>query len=216
MGLDGSAGSALALRWAAARTNRFGPIQPVASWQYPWWSLTPLAPGVATLPPPSVDFHAEARQVIDQMLAQVSPVCHLEPLTVHGPAGQSLVAAAEGASLLVVGSRGHSAVASGVLGSVSLYCVNHATAPVVVVSPDSTPQDRFQRVVVGLDGSDSSVNALTWAVANTPAEAEIEVIYSWRLGDTVTVERSASSSPAKLPQITMPLATWNGMMTSSM
>ena len=51
----------------------------------------------------------------------------------EGWAGRELLAAAEGADLLVVGSRGHGAVMGLLLGSVSEYCVTHASCPVVVV-----------------------------------------------------------------------------------
>ena len=176
VGVDGSPGSGAALRWAGARTDRFGPVLAVASWQYPWWSLTPLAPGAAALPPPSADFHTEARAVVDQMLEREGPMEHLEPATIHGPAGQVLVAAADGASLLVVGTRGHGPVAAGVLGSVSLYCVNHAPVPVAVIPHDALADDRFHRVVVGFDGSPHALSALRWAVANTPADTRVELL----------------------------------------
>jgi nucleotide-binding universal stress UspA family protein len=52
---------------------------------------------------------------------------------VQGAAGLQLTRAAEHASALVVGSSGHGAFAGMVLGSVSEYCIHHATCPVVVV-----------------------------------------------------------------------------------
>jgi nucleotide-binding universal stress UspA family protein len=53
----------------------------------------------------------------------------------HGLAGSTLidVAARIDAPILVVGSVGHGAIVGALLGSVSQYCVHHATCPVVVV-----------------------------------------------------------------------------------
>ncbi len=200
VGVDGSPGSVVALRWAAARTDRFGPVQPVASWQYPWWSITPLAPGAAALPPPSADFHAEARDVLDRVLEAAGPMEHLEPITVHGPAGQVLVEGADGASLLVVGTRGHGAMAAGVLGSVSLYCVNHATVPVAVVPDDALTDDRFHRVVVGLDGSPHSLAAARWAVANTSPDTRVELLYCRREGHGLKADRSLGTAASASPE----------------
>jgi nucleotide-binding universal stress UspA family protein len=55
---------------------------------------------------------------------------------VHESPGPALVARAEGARLLVVGSSRKGAVTRAVLGSVSEYCVRHAPAPVVVVADE--------------------------------------------------------------------------------
>jgi nucleotide-binding universal stress UspA family protein len=54
-----------------------------------------------------------------------------------GHAGAVLVAAAEDAAMLVVGSRGTSGLASPFLGSVSLYCATQARCPVLVVRPQA-------------------------------------------------------------------------------
>jgi nucleotide-binding universal stress UspA family protein len=52
---------------------------------------------------------------------------------VEGHPAETLLHAATGAELLVVGSRGHGTFAGILLGSVSHYCVQHAPCPVVVV-----------------------------------------------------------------------------------
>jgi nucleotide-binding universal stress UspA family protein len=44
-----------------------------------------------------------------------------------------LTAAADGADLLVVGSRGHGGFTEALLGSVSQHCVHHAPCPVVII-----------------------------------------------------------------------------------
>ncbi len=56
-------------------------------------------------------------------------------VTKLGPAGDALVAESEHATLLVVGTRGHSAVVGLLLGSVSTHCAEHAKCPVLVVPP---------------------------------------------------------------------------------
>ncbi len=191
VGVDGSAGSAAALAWAAARTDRLGPVRPVAAWQYPWWAMSPLSAGAAGMPPPELDLETTAREQIDEMLARVQPVDAGEPILVKGPAGQALVEAGKQGSLLVVGTRGHGAVAAGVLGSVSLFCVNHATVPVVVVPVETAGMaDDHHRVVVGFDGSPHSVDALNWAVAHTGPDTTVDVFHCRKEGETADVVRS--------------------------
>jgi len=51
----------------------------------------------------------------------------------EGTPAQVLLEAADGADLLVVGSRGHGGFAEALLGSVSEACVHHAQCPVVIV-----------------------------------------------------------------------------------
>jgi nucleotide-binding universal stress UspA family protein len=54
---------------------------------------------------------------------------------VEGDAAEALVTEAKDALMLVVGRRGHGAVARVLLGSVGSYVVAHAPCPVVVVPP---------------------------------------------------------------------------------
>jgi nucleotide-binding universal stress UspA family protein len=57
----------------------------------------------------------------------------IRPILVEGDPRDALTKASEDAELLVVGNRGHSTVVEVVLGSVSSYCVHHASCPVVVI-----------------------------------------------------------------------------------
>jgi nucleotide-binding universal stress UspA family protein len=52
---------------------------------------------------------------------------------VHGNPADVLLRAAEGAEVLVVGSRGRGGFAAALLGSVSQHVSQHATCPVVIV-----------------------------------------------------------------------------------
>jgi nucleotide-binding universal stress UspA family protein len=56
------------------------------------------------------------------------------------PAAKALIAASEGAEMLVVGSRGLSGIKQLALGSVSSECAHHARCPVVIVRPMHSPE----------------------------------------------------------------------------
>ena len=81
----------------------------------------------------------EGTTLLATAAAQVQPSARrvLAPQTESVPATLAAIAAREGASFLVVGSRGRGPVQSALLGSVSTGAVLEATCPVVVVSPDA-------------------------------------------------------------------------------
>ena len=69
-----------------------------------------------------------------------------------------LIEASQSASLLVVGAQGHGILGGMLLGSVSQHLTRHAHCPVVVVRGQRAATSN--RVVVGVDGSDASLQAL--------------------------------------------------------
>ncbi len=70
--------------------------------------------------------------VINKVVDPVSDV-RIRSRVVQGNPAQVLIDAAEGADLLVVGSRGHGGFTGALLGSVGTHCVHHARCPVVVI-----------------------------------------------------------------------------------
>jgi nucleotide-binding universal stress UspA family protein len=134
VGVDGSECAERALQFAAHEASRWGALLHVVSaYEIPpnaGWVTVPLEP-----------FAEAARASVDSAVARVH---ELEPAVVtkgepaHGFAGNVLVAASQGASLLVVGTRGRGEVRSLVLGSVSEHCVHHALCPVTIVGAQST------------------------------------------------------------------------------
>ena len=122
VGIDGSASSAEALRWAAREARLHDTdITVVTAYRFPMaYAGTGAEVDVAA---PDAQREAEALQGLE-----VS-----REIAGGQPPGSSLVKAAEGADLLVVGAHGRGGVSGFTIGSVSHYCVGHATCPVVVV-----------------------------------------------------------------------------------
>ena len=116
----------------------FPAVDVVTAWHYPDLA----APGGYGMAPagiePAWDFEEIAGKIAaDAISSTLDPASDVpvRPRIGQGHAAQVLLDASAGADLLVVGSRGHGGFAGALLGSVSEYCVRHASVPVVVV-PD--------------------------------------------------------------------------------
>jgi nucleotide-binding universal stress UspA family protein len=133
VGVDGSACSRLALRWAADEAIVHGsPLRIVTAWELPATMILPL-PTSATHSAKDVETTAieQLVAVVDEELPDRPPKTSLDVR--GGPAAQELVRAAKDAALLVVGARGRGGFPGARLGSVSDQCVHHASCPVVVI-----------------------------------------------------------------------------------
>ena len=98
--------------------------------------LRPIG-ALAALPEYADDAHAAGTRVLNRVPTAVPSGVRFTTRIEHGDPGRMLVQAAQGARLLVVGSRTHSMLAGIVLGSVTLHCVMHAPCPVLVVPVNS-------------------------------------------------------------------------------
>lgn len=129
VGVDGSEPSRAALRWALRQAELTGAtVRAVVAWEYPAfysWEGGPMPPD---------DFQAAAeRNMNDAVDVVTRRDAGVERVVVHGHSAQALLEAADGAELLVVGSRGHGGFYRTLLGSVSQRCAVHAKCPVVIV-----------------------------------------------------------------------------------
>jgi len=127
VGVDGSASSITALAWAAAEAQLRGAALEVVHSNFARReALQALAPGMLDAET-SVLEHAVGRaKTLAPNIPVTGRVC--EP-----PAGEALIAASEGAEMLVVGSRGLSGLKAMTLGSVSSECAHRALCPVVII-----------------------------------------------------------------------------------
>lgn len=130
VGVDGSDASKAALRWAAKYAQLTGGnVQAVISWEFPptygfyvdYSEAAFVEDGRKTL-----------EKTVSEALGDPPPVPMTFSVVEGRPAGV-LIDAAQGADLLVVGSRGRGAFTGMLLGSVSQHCVSHATCPVLVI-----------------------------------------------------------------------------------
>ncbi|MFD8750373.1 universal stress protein [Kitasatospora sp. NPDC059577] len=133
VGIDGSAPSKAALRWAVGQAVLTGAsVHAVAAWEYPslyGWSAPMVDDGFERTAGRTLS--AE----IDEVLGPERPVAVRESL-VLGHAAEVLLDAAEDADLLVLGSRGRGTFARTLLGSVSARCAVYGSCPVVIVRSD--------------------------------------------------------------------------------
>jgi nucleotide-binding universal stress UspA family protein len=133
--VDGSPSSLSALRWAIRQAGLTGAaVDAVIAWDYPaaaggyGWAPTGMEG--------SFDFKETAEKVLADAISSVTDPgsgIPVRALVIEGVPAQVLLDAADGADLLVVGSRGHGGFTGALLGSVSQHCVHHAHCPVVVI-----------------------------------------------------------------------------------
>lgn len=164
VGIDGSQPSTRALRWAvehAAAEHR--PLTLVHTIS----AVTPAFIDAAIVDAREAQqaLNAAGRKVLDAAHEEVDRLAPgldvIDVLELEDPR-TLLLKMSEGATMVVVGSRGLGQVRSLLLGSVSVALVRHAHCPVVVVRPGKMGTER-KGIVVGLDALPESQPALEFA-----------------------------------------------------
>jgi nucleotide-binding universal stress UspA family protein len=142
VGVDGSAPSVRALRWAAEEAvTRGSSLEVIHVWERPQ-AYAPL--GVGSYPVDPGPAEEEGEKVLYRALAEartLAPGVPLRSRLEEGAAGTVLIDAARDADLLVVGSRGLGGVRRLFLGSVSQQVAHHARCPVVIIPPEDADGD---------------------------------------------------------------------------
>jgi nucleotide-binding universal stress UspA family protein len=134
VGTDGSPHAERALEFAAVEARRRDAVvHVVTAWHVP---AAVYRPGFAPMMNPSLE--ESTRQAAEEIAARAAENLRAHGLDAetsvcHAQAAEALVQQAEGADLLVVGSRGHGGFSGLLLGSVSQQCAQHAPCPTVIV-----------------------------------------------------------------------------------
>lgn len=133
VGIDGSEGSKEALRWALAEARlRRTSIDAVYAWSIPVGVTWAPAFDEQTLGVMREAAETTLSDALNEVVGDASNV-EIHEHAIEGPPGAVLVEKAEGAELLVVGSRGLGGFKELLLGSVGHQCAQHAPCPVVII-----------------------------------------------------------------------------------
>ncbi|WP_039891099.1 universal stress protein [Mycobacterium xenopi] len=165
VGIDGSAESDAAIRWATRDAamrdlpvTLMHVIEPVPDWPTP----ARQAEIVEAWEQNARDVVERARKTAQAAIAP-SDCPRLDTEVVHSPIVPMLIGASCRAQMIVVGSRGMSALGRFLLGSVSTGVLHHAHCPVAIIHADADVIDDKAPVLVGVDGSPASEGAIELA-----------------------------------------------------
>lgn len=188
VGVDGSAASDAAVRWAAHQAMMRKRALTVVN------ALTPVITWPQVPVPSGVDAwqEAESRRIVTDAVSIAESCSGDGELTqigykffVSAPV-PTLVDLSRDAEMVVVGCRGRGALNGGALGSVSTEVVHRAHCPVCVVHSDtpSEQQSADSPVVVGVDGSPTSDLAVGIAFEEASWRgAGLVAVHAWTDGD---------------------------------
>ena len=129
VGIDDSQGSNAALEWAIDEADLHrAELTVVHAWSYPYGLDSPAATVRDVM---RVDAACALDRAVDR--ANSRGGARVDSRLIEGNAAESILEAAEGADLIVVGSRGRGGLRSLLLGSVSSAVIHHTHCPTVVV-----------------------------------------------------------------------------------
>jgi nucleotide-binding universal stress UspA family protein len=135
VGVDGSAESIAALRWAARYATASGArVRALLAWHYPGAVGGPPIEKAPEAVHNQTD--AQMHETLDTAIAKAyegQEAAGVEKSIAYGHPAKVLIEASNEADLLVVGRHGHGAFPGMLLGSVSIHCVTGAHCPVVVI-----------------------------------------------------------------------------------
>ena len=141
VGIDGSPASEAALAFAFDEASRHGwSLTAIHAWDVPAYDL--LVVPNAPVPVPLSDVADDEIRLAAEALAGFEadyPDVEVEQRLIRSAPVDALIAAADGAALLVVGTRGHGQLMGALLGSVSNGLLHKASIPVAVV-PFTPPE----------------------------------------------------------------------------
>ncbi|MPZ81792.1 MAG: universal stress protein [Actinophytocola sp.] len=182
VGVDGSASALQAVRWAAKVAIRDRvPLRLVHAYELPLG-----LPSGITLQKSLLDgMREQGRRWLSETrkaAAEIDPALPVEIVLEAMPVANALIHESDNASMLVLGTRGLSALTGLLVGCTSVAVAGRAHSPVVIVrgvAADRPPLDTGP-VVVGVDGTEVSEAAVAFAFAEACARGTYLVaVHAW-------------------------------------
>jgi nucleotide-binding universal stress UspA family protein len=181
VGVDGSPGDTQTVRYAVREARRTGASVRLAHVSPAW---IPMAPSTLGEPPGlqslghSILYDAAGAARLE------SPDCTITERLLSGPRDSSLLRAAEGAQLIVLGHAHRSLVARIFTGTLNSEVSARAGCPVVSVCSEWDPDRIRGRVLVGVKSATHAAELLDLAFATAAARgAQLVVLHAWKLPD---------------------------------
>ena len=181
VGVDDSDCSRHAAEWAIVQAQgRTDRVKLVSAWQIP------SAPALPSVGPMRSYWDVEAfetatKDTVEQLAASLrsdAGTVAIETQVVLGQSASVLLDEERDSELLVVGNRGRGGFSRLVLGSTSTQCATHGTVPTAVI-PSAAEIAPARHLVVGVDGSQTSLDAVAWAVSFAAPGSTVECVNVW-------------------------------------
>ena len=200
IGVDGSDASRHAALWATRHaTGRAEALELLEAWHVP--ASVAGSPAATMVSGHDLGLYEKsACEHVSGLAAELASTTSLpiDTTVACGRAASVVVEASRRSDLLVLGTRGRGGFARLVLGSTSTQCATHAHVPTVVV-PATAPIDRADSIVVAVDASPNSLEALRWALRFADPSAHIRCVCVYEMtaiagGMTVVVPDTSSEA----------------------
>jgi nucleotide-binding universal stress UspA family protein len=180
VGYDSSSASSDAVTWAADEAvARSVDLRVVSCYEVPYMGDVAIGfPAGGALEVLADAAESGLRKIRDQLTARY-PALDVTTSAELGPAASILMNGLGADDLLVVGASSHHGAAAFWLGSTPRAVARRSPCP-VVVARGTAGGGRPDRVVVGVDGSPESDDAVRWAIDEADLhQVELVVVHAW-------------------------------------
>lgn len=180
--VDGSPHSTTAVEWAARESLLRTAPMILINVMPPDSSYDPAARSDPGLQQSHADSVLSAAEATVRTVRGPSTLA-VRAVVLRSPVLSALIDASADAQLIVVGSRGHTTLGRFLLGSVSSGLIHRAQCPVAVIpldAPHSPAREQPRPVVVGVDGSVASEEAIAIAFEEASGRsADLLAVHAW-------------------------------------